>query len=248
MVLFLISREKQIKVSKLNIKTPIIVALDVDHPKEAILLAESLNDLVGAYKIGPRLLLRSDEAFVKRLADIAPVFIDQKFYDIPSTMISAVQASFDQGASLVTVHALAGGVALEQLALLENKLQGIRDFHIFCVTILTSFSSGTLPSNMKNVSILDHVKILVDLTVDSGLKGIVCSPHEASEIRKIYNDLNIITPGVRLHKAQSLEDQKRVMSPQEAILNGASALVIGRPIISSQDPRKTLENILAEMH
>ena len=234
--------------SKLKIKTPIIVALDVNHPKEALSLAHSLRDLAGAYKIGPRLLLRADRSFIRDLADMAPVFIDQKFYDIPSTMISAVQASFDQGASLVTVHALAGRVALEQLAVLEGKLQNVRDFHILSVTILTSFSSSSLPSNMKNVSILDHVRMLVDLTVESGLKGIVCSPHEASEIRRIHNDLNIITPGVRLHKAQNLEDQKRVMSPQEAILNGASALVIGRPIISSKDPRKTLENILAEMH
>ena len=234
--------------SKLKIKTPIIVALDVDHPKEAISLARSLKDLVGAYKVGPRLLLRSDRSFIKELADIAPVFIDQKFYDIPSTMISATQASFDQGASLVTVHTLAGRVALEQLASLESKLQSIRDFHIFGVTILTSFSSNTLPSNMKNISILDHVKKLVDLAVESGLKGVVCSPHEAGEIRKIHNDLNIITPGVRLHKAHLLEDQRRVMSPQEAILNGASALVIGRPIICAKNPRKTLENILAEMH
>ena len=233
---------------KLNIKTPIIVALDVNHPKEAIFLAESLKDFVGAYKVGPRLLLRSDESFIKRLADIAPVFIDQKFYDIPSTMVSSVQAAFDRGASFVTVHALAGRVALEQLASLENKLQSIRDFHILGVTILTSFSSSSLPLNMKNISILDHVKMLVDLTVDAGLKGIICSPHEASEIRKIHHDLNIITPGVRLHKAQNLEDQRRVMSPQEAILNGASALVIGRPIISSKNPRKTLENILSEMH
>ena len=179
---------------------------------------------------------------------MAPVFIDQKFYDIPSTMISAVQACFDQGASLVTVHALAGRVALEQLALLENKLQNIRDFHILSVTILTSFSSDTLPSNMKNISILDHVKMLVNLTVESGLNGVVCSPHEAKEIREIHNDLNIITPGVRLHKTQNLQDQKRVMSPQEALLNRASALVIGRPIICSKDPRKTLENILAEMY
>ena len=234
--------------SRLKIKTPIIVALDMNYPKEALSLAQSLKDLAGAYKIGPRLLLRSDKSFIQALADIAPVFIDQKFYDIPSTMISAVQASFDQGASLVTVHALAGRVALEQLASLESKLQSVRDFHVLSVTILTSFSSNSLPLNMKNVSILDHVKMLVDLTVESGLKGIVCSPHEASEIRRMHSDLNIITPGVRLHKAQDLmEDQKRVMSPQEAILNGASALVIGRPIISSKDPRKTLENILAEM-
>ena len=234
--------------SKLNIKTPIIVALDVNHPKEAISLAQSLKDIVGAYKIGPRLLLRSDKSFIKNLADMAPIFIDQKLYDIPSTMISAVQASFDQGASLVTVHSLAGRIALEQLASLENKLQNTRTFHILGVTILTSFSSNTLPSNMKNISILDHVKMLVNLTVESGLNGVVCSPHEAKEIRRIHNDLNIITPGVRLHKAQGLEDQKRVMSPQEALLNGASALVIGRPIISSKNPRKTLENILAEMH
>ena len=124
-------------------------------------------------------------------------------------MISAVQASFDQGASFVTVHALAGRVALEQLASLESKLQGVRDFHILSVTILTSFSSNSLPLNMKSVSILDHVKMLVDLTVESGLKGIVCSPHEASEIRRMHSDLNIITPGVRLHKAQDLEDQKK---------------------------------------
>ena len=232
----------------LNLKTPIIVALDVNDPKEAIILAQSLRDFVGAYKIGPRLLLRSGGSLIKDIADMAPVFVDQKFYDIPNTMIGAIQACFDQGATFVTIHASSGETSLKLLSSLEKKLQKIRTFHILSVTILTSFSSQDLISNMKDINILDHVKMLVNLTVRSGLNGIVCSPHEASEIRKMHAQLNIITPGVRIHKTQNTsDDQKRIMTPKEAIASGASALVIGRPIICAEDPKAVAQQILNDI-
>ena len=227
-----------------DLKNPIIVALDVDQAQKALDLARSLKDCVGAFKIGPRLLLRSGGGLIKDLANLAPVFVDQKFYDIPSTMQGAVQACFDQGARFVTVHASSGLTALKCLSLLEKQLQQKRSFHILSVSILTSFSDQNLIPNMKSLSLLDHVKILVDLTVESGLSSVVCSPLEVRTIKKAYPHLNIITPGIRLQKTDGADDQHRTMTPLEAIENGASALVIGRPIIHSEDPRQTTLQIL----
>lgn len=227
-----------------NLKNPIIVALDIDDPKKALHIAHSLKDCVGAYKIGPRLLLRSGANLLQDLASLAPVFVDQKFYDIPSTMEGAVQACFDQGASFVTVHASSGLTALKHIALLEKQLQKKRPFSILSVSILTSFSAQTLIPNMKNLTILEHVQMLVDLTVKAGLSGIVCSPCEVSAIKKTFPHLQIITPGIRLHQSIETEDQHRVMTPKEALANGASALVIGRPIIHSKDPKTTVHQVL----
>ena len=230
---------------KLHLKNPIIVALDVDDPQKAMDIVHLLKDSVGAYKLGPRLLLKTGGSLIQKIAQVAPVFVDQKFYDIPSTMIPAVQACFDQKATFVTVHASSGLPALTQLALLEKKLQQKRRFHILSVTILTSFSSESLPGTMKDLPILDHVGILVDLSVQAGLDSIVCSPNEVAFIKKTYKDINIVTPGVRLQDSlQQKEDQIRITTPQKAMGYGASALVIGRPIIMANNPRDVLEQIL----
>lgn len=218
------------------LRNPLIIALDVDSEAEALRLAEELSDLAGGLKVGPRLVLRSKMDLVMRLSKIAPVFFDFKFFDIPSTMESAVRAAFESGASLVTVHALAGGVALKLMAKLEIELNQIRPFRILVVTILTSFEEESLPKNLKPQSISQHVSDLVTLTRDSGLRGIVCSPQELS-LFEDQNDLYLVTPGIRGDLSPS-DDQKRTMGPTEAIENGATALVVGRPIIAAPNPRE----------
>lgn len=218
------------------LKNPLIIALDVDSEVEAHRLAEELSDLAGGLKVGPRLVLRSQSDLVMRLSKIAPVFFDFKFFDIPSTMESAVRAAFESGASLVTVHALAGGVALKLMAKLEMELNQLRPFRILVVTILTSFEETTLPRNLKPQSISQHVSDLVSLARDSGLRGIVCSPHELSLFEEV-DDLYLVTPGIRGDFSPS-DDQKRTMGPTQAIESGATALVVGRPIIAAQNPRE----------
>lgn len=228
------------------LKNPLILALDVDKSDEAFRILEPIQDLVGGIKLGPRLVNRYGSDFVGQIVKYAPVFIDNKYFDIPSTMKAAVQTSFDAGATLVTVHALAGLQALSELAELEKELNRIRPFKILAVTILTSWDQSSLPNNLQSWSIPDHVKSLADLVYQSGLRGLVCSGHELEIIPQ--KDIYKVVPGIRLteknSQVASTQDQKRIMTPQLALQNGAQALVIGRPILESHDPRKTVLDIL----
>jgi orotidine-5'-phosphate decarboxylase len=217
-------------------KNPIIAALDVDDLAQALNLADELADIVGGFKVGPRLCLRYGQDLVKEIAARGPVFVDNKHFDIPSTMEAAVRASFEAGASLVTVHALSGREALSKMAALEKELGQIRPFKILAVTILTSWDQNSLPGNLKQQAIPQHVMELADLVLSSGLTGLVCSPQELDLLQN--KGLYLVTPGIRF-TMDDLGDQKRVMGPYEAMKAGASALVVGRPIIEAKNPRET---------
>ncbi len=217
-------------------KSPLWVALDLDDANKALDLAKSISPFVGGFKIGPRLCLRYGAEFIQKISQWGPVFIDQKYFDIPHTMLQSVQSSFDVGATFVTVHALAGTKALSQLAQLEKKLSEERPFKILVVTVLTSFNEkNSLPLVPETLSIEQQVHSLVRLAVGCGLSGLVCSPLEVKFLRKRYPQLFIVTPGIRLPE-NDLHDQQRVMTPQNAIQDGADALVVGRPIVEAQDP------------
>ncbi len=227
----------------LKLKNPIILALDVDDKYQVHEILKETKDLVGAIKLGPRLVYRYGAELVSEISKTTPVFVDNKYFDIPSTMLAAVQASFDAGASLVTVHALSGKEALTALAKLEKKLNNIRPFKILAVSILTSWQAESMPASMKEWSVTDHVKYLARLTYDCGLTGLVCSGHELKEV----SDLNMykVTPGIRTDGDANLaQDQKRIMTPKEALAAGASALVIGRPILQAASPKEAVLKIL----
>lgn len=227
----------------LSLKNPIILALDVDDEKTAFNHLQKLGGLVGAVKLGPRLVYRYGSEFVSACAKICPVFVDNKYFDIPSTMVAAVQASFDAGATLVTVHALSGAEALKQLADLEKKLNQIRPFKILAVTILTSWDEKSFPPSFKSQSVQDHVVGLANLVVESGLNGIVCSGHELNLLKD--KNLYKVVPGIRFSSStDSNHDQKRVMNPKEALAAGAQALVIGRALLESKNPEKDIQDIL----
>ncbi|HPI41296.1 MAG TPA: orotidine 5'-phosphate decarboxylase, partial [Pseudobdellovibrionaceae bacterium] len=117
-------------------QNPLIVALDVDTDQEALGLVEELYDLVGGFKVGPRLNLRYGSELIQKISKRAPVFVDNKHFDIPTTMEAAVRASFESGASLVTIHALSGLESLKKMADLEIELSQIRPFRILGVTTL----------------------------------------------------------------------------------------------------------------
>lgn len=214
---------------------PIIAALDVDTKERALELAHELEDVVGGFKLGPRLCLRYGADIIKEVAKCGPVFVDNKHFDIPSTMEAAVRASFDAGASLVTVHALSGIEALTKMAQLEKELSAARPFKILAVTILTSWDQKQIPSVFKEAPISYMVEKLVDLVIESGMSGVVCSPHELSYLN--HKGLYLVTPGIR-NKLDDKNDQKRTMTSSEAISMGANALVVGRPIIESDNPRE----------
>jgi orotidine-5'-phosphate decarboxylase len=216
------------------LRNPLCVALDVDSEERALALTSQLGAIVGGFKLGPRLVYQGGKDLIHKISQVAPVFVDCKFFDIPSTMEAAVRTSFEAGASLVTVHAMAGEEALRVMGKVEKELSQIRPFRILAVTILTSWSESSMPSNFRQQPIPEHVRELAELVKRSGLNSIVCSAEEI----EILKDLNLfmLTPGIRFsHEAKA--DQKRVVGPKEAIQRGSSALVVGRPIIEAADPK-----------
>lgn len=224
---------------------PLILALDVDTRDQALKIADSLKGIVGGFKLGPRLCLRYGMSFVQEMAQRGPIFLDNKHFDIPSTMEAAVRASFEAGASLVTVHALSGAEALKQMAAVEKELNQKRPFKILAVTILTSWDQKSLPNNMKELPVAEHVVALADLVQQSGLSSIVCSPHELDLLQN--RDLYLVTPGIRF-SMQDSGDQKRIMGPKEALRKGASALVVGRPILEAKDIKEAATDFVMAVY
>lgn len=230
------------------LKNPIILALDVDHDEQAFQIFNQVKDLIGAVKVGPRLGYKYGSAFTQKLAESTPVFIDNKYFDITSTMVAAVKTSFEAGATLVTVHSLSSLQTLTELAKLEKELNQKRPFKILAISILTSWDQSNFVDSFKPMSVSDHVQTLAQVVSRSGLSGIVSSGHELKLIQK-YPFFKV-TPGIRLPEAgaSNKEDQKRIMTPQEAVSEGASGIVIGRPILESKDPRGTVQKILESLN
>jgi len=226
----------------LKLKQPYFVALDLDDPNKILDIANNLKSHVGGFKLGPRLLLRYGKEFSLKIAQLAPLFIDHKFYDIPNTMLSSVRAAFDLGASFTTIHAACGPEALTELARLESELNKIRPFKILAVTVLTSFSENNKPVHWQENSIEQIIINLVKQVTDAGITGLVCSPFEAKVIKEKFPQTYIVTPGVRLAGADA-GDQKRVMTPDKALAMGASSLVIGRPIVTATNPIEVVKKI-----
>ena len=216
-------------------KLPVYVALDVDEESEALSLAQTVSTYVEGFKIGPRLYLKCGPSLVSKLKTFGKIFLDFKFFDIPSTMVSAVRAGFHLGADLLTVHAQAGEESLKLLANLETELKSKKDFRILAVTMLTSFSKQNPPAFTDGLSFTSCVERLSDRVIQAGLSGLVCSGGEVAFLRKKHPQAYLVTPGIRWRDSLA-EDQKRVVTPQEAQAKGADALVIGRPIYKAEDP------------
>lgn len=230
----------------MKLNSPLFVALDLESDKEALRLADSLAEYVGGFKVGPGLALRYGAPFLRELSQRSLLFLDMKYFDIPHNMVSAVRASFDAGASFVTVHALSGSEALRELSQMEKELNEIRPFRVLSMTLLTSFNSETLPGALSQVDIGRQVEDLAQLSFFSGVRGLVCSPHEVNSLRKKFPQSFLVTPGVR-RPQDHLWDQKRVMGPREALLEGSSALIVGRPILEASDPIQTVKEFYEEV-
>lgn len=223
------------------LRNPLCVALDVDSIDRALELTRDLGSAVGGFKLGPRLVYQGGKELILQISKVAPVFIDCKFFDISSTMEAAVRMSFEAGASLVTVHALAGEEALLTLAKLEKELSQKRPFRILAVTILTSWTEASMPSNFRHQPIPEHVRELAEMVKRSGLSSIVCSADELAILKDL--ELYKLTPGIRFPN-EARGDQKRVVGPAEAIQRGSSALVVGRPILEASNPLQTAREYL----
>ncbi len=232
--------------AELGLRNPLVLALDLDNFNDALSIISEVGDLVGAIKLGPRLLLPRGEVICRAVTDVCPLFIDCKFHDIPATMVAAVQSAFNLGATLVTIHAQAGVDALREVANLESHFAGQRPFRVLAVTLLTSLNENNLPSTWKGQTPSSLVQSLFEEAISVGISGFVCSPHEASMLRSKDTSVFLLTPGVR--PAGALQhDQRRTLSPREALDFGSDALVVGRPIIEASDRRETLKKILSDI-
>jgi orotidine-5'-phosphate decarboxylase len=232
-----------------KIDSKIIVALDYDNQSEALALVKQLDPALCKLKVGKELFTAAGPQLVEVLvsANFA-VFLDLKFHDIPSTVAKACKAATQLGVWMLNVHA-SGGSAMMQAArdaVDSISLDAQEKPLLIAVTVLTSMDASTLSQVGVNVPLEQHVLNLAKLTHQANLDGIVCSANEAGFIRKeLGHDFCLVTPGIRPLNSKS-DDQSRIVTPTNALLNGASYLVIGRPITQSKSPLKTLESIYAE--
>lgn len=198
-------------------------------------------------KIGLELFTSQGPSVVKAVqARGSQVFLDLKFHDIPNTVAHAVKSAAGLGVAMTTLHASGGPVMLEAAAK-AAAASGNSDLLLLAVTVLTSMDSAQLSSTGINVEPKEQVLRLAGLASASGIGGIVCSPLEVAAIRKsLGNDLRIVTPGVRPSWADA-GDQKRVMTPSEAVDAGSDWLVIGRPITAAENPREAYAKVVEEL-
>ena len=232
-------------------KNPIIAALDVPTAGQALKLAEQIAPAVGAFKIGSELFTAAGPDMVKKIrATGASVFLDLKFHDIPNTVAKAVASAARLDVQMLTVHAGGGGEmmrAAEQSAQDTAKALGSTPPLVLGVTVLTSMNSDSLSATGCEANVVHQVERLASLAVEAGLRGLVCSPLEIVALRKILPaHIQLVTPGIRTGTEQA-DDQKRTLTPREAVQAGANWLVIGRPIYAAENPRAAAEKILATL-
>lgn len=232
-------------------RNPLIVALDVPTVERALALAAQLAPVVGAFKIGKELFTSAGPEIVRRMRDLkAPVFLDLKFHDIPNTVAKAVEAAVRLEVQMLTIHT-SGGLAMmraaEQAAQETARSLGRAAPLVLGVTVLTSLDDAALAEVGLEGGVARQVERLAALAVQAGLRGLVCSPLELPALRQIVpRELQLVTPGIRPADAGK-DDQKRTLSPQEALAAGADWLVIGRPITAAADPRAAAERIFASL-
>ncbi|MBE0599099.1 MAG: orotidine-5'-phosphate decarboxylase [Desulfuromonadales bacterium] len=229
----------------------LIFALDVDSLAEAEGWVQRLQGKVGIYKVGKQLFTRCGPQVVENIRrQGGEVFLDLKYHDIPNTVAMAVVEAARLGVKMVNVHAL-GGLEMMQAAVAAVDRLFPRGSAgrpvLLAVTVLTSSTAETLRAVGIDRPVEEMVPRLARLAQQAGIDGVVASPREVDLIRRVCGEaFQIVTPGVRPADA-SLDDQKRVMTPGEAITAGADYLVIGRPISAAADPAAAADRILQEM-
>jgi orotidine-5'-phosphate decarboxylase len=230
----------------------LIVALDVPTADDAEGLIDALYELDVIFKIGFEALYAYPERIFSYCeARDARFFVDAKLHDIPRTVGAAMRQLVRPGAHIVNVHALGGlemmRAAVESAAERASE-RGLRVPHVFAVTILTSHDAADLRALGFERGPVESAMRLAALARDAGCSGVVCSAHEAREIKRAFGDAFLtLTPGIRPAGA-SAGDQKRVVTPAQAVEAGADYLVVGRPIVEASDPFGAARAVLDEMH
>lgn len=226
----------------------VIVALDYDNQNDALAFVDNIDPTLCRLKVGKEMFTLFGPDFVRQLhAKHFSVFLDLKFHDIPNTCSKAVRAAAELGVWMVNVHASGG----------ERMMTASRDILepygkdrplLIGVTVLTSMEQTDLAGIGLDITPQDQVKRLAQLTKNSGLDGVVCSAHESSMLKMdLGNEFKLVTPGIR-PAGSDAGDQRRIMTPVEAITAGSDYLVIGRPITQAQNPNQVLLDINATLN
>lgn len=227
-------------------QTPIIVALDFPTRDAALSLATWLDPTQCRVKVGKELFTRCGPKVVEKLQRQGfEVFLDLKFHDIPNTTAMAVRAAAELGVWMVNVHCSGGlrmlSACTEELA----KINGPRPL-LIGVTVLTSMEQSDLAGIGLDIPPQQQVLRLAGLAAQAGLDGLVCSAHEAGALKAVHPRLQLVTPGIR-PAGSAADDQKRILTPRQALAAGSDYLVIGRPISQASQPAAALAAIVAEL-
>ena len=230
--------------SDFAIPAPIAVALDAPDLASAVMLAGQVKDSVSTFKVGLELYMRYGPDAVQQVRDAAPgrlLFLDVKLHDIPNTVGGAARAVAHLQPDILTVHA-AGGAAM-----IASAVEALPQTRVAAVTILTSLSAQNLDELGIVGPPIDAVRRLASLAVNAGASALVCSPAEVAAVRsEVGPEVLLITPGVRPVGAD-VGDQQRVATPEQALADGASLLVIGRPITAADNPGVAAAHLAASV-
>ncbi|MEJ8474979.1 orotidine-5'-phosphate decarboxylase [Roseibium algae] len=223
----------------------LMLPLDVQTVEDARALVKATNGVVGVYKIGMELQFAGGLELARQLAaEGHKVFLDVKLHDIDNTIFNAVRNVAKMGMSFMTLHAYPKTMRAAVNALKE---EGTKDLCLLGVTVLTSMDNDDLKAAGYQGRVAELVSTRAEDAREAGMGGIVCSPQEASAMRPVLGqELVMVTPGIR-PAGSDAGDQKRIMTPGDAIRAGSDYLVIGRPISKAPDPRKAAEAIISEI-
>jgi orotidine-5'-phosphate decarboxylase len=225
-------------------KDKIIVPLDVPTANAARELIKAIGGTVGFFKIGSQLFTAEGPMIVREVLDSgSKVFLDLKYHDIPNTVRHSVESACALGVEMLTIH-LSGGRAMCEAAVAGS---GASETLVLGVTVLTSLTDDALSDIGFRGTVQEEVLLLAELAKNTGVTGLVASPHELAPLRNLYGSLfTTVIPGIR-PKWSEPGDQKRVLTPRQAVDAGADYLVIGRPITASSDPKDAVRRIIHEL-
>jgi orotidine-5'-phosphate decarboxylase len=232
-------------------KNPIICALDTQEVDAASEVAEEVRAHVGAVKLGLEFFTANGAVGVSRITKLGiPVFLDLKFHDIPNTVARAIAATAGLNTFMLTVHTN-GGINMLKAAIDASdrvaQITGKERPLVVGVTVLTSLDQDDISLLGYKDNLNDQVLRLADLAQSAGLDGVVCSPFEIGMLRRAMGtDFKLVVPGIRLEGGDA-HDQKRILTPHEALQKGADYLVIGRPITQAPDRAKAAQTIAASL-
>ncbi len=227
-------------------QTPIIVALDFPSREAALQLADQLDPKLCRVKVGKELFTSSAAGIVETLNSKGfEVFLDLKFHDIPNTTAMAVKAAAEMGVWMVNVHCSGGQRMMAACREVLDQRNGVQPL-LIGVTVLTSMEREDLAAIGLDIEPQEQVLRLAALAQKSGMDGLVCSALEATALKAAHPGLQLVTPGIR-PAGSAQDDQRRILTPRQALDAGSDYLVIGRPISQAADPRQALEDVVAQI-